>query len=88
MVGENCVSAHLLPDGSGEVQVFGNPAEAFVPTMIVNGENIAPIVPVALQEAGATTPHRLVGATWTPSGQRAAMLATFRDVTNTTQSSW
>ena len=25
MVGENCVVAHLLPDGSGEVQVFGNP---------------------------------------------------------------
>ena len=45
MVGENCVSAHLLPDGSGEVQVFGNPPEVFIPTMILNGENIAIFVP-------------------------------------------
>jgi hypothetical protein len=54
----------------------------------VNGENIAPIVPVVLQEAGATTPHRLVGATWTPSGQRAAMLAAFRDVGSPDTSGW
>jgi hypothetical protein len=88
MVGESCVVAHLLPDGSGEYQVFGNSGDAFVPTMIVNGENIAPIVPVVLQEAGATTPHRLVGATWTPSGQRAAMLAAFRDVGSPDTSGW
>jgi hypothetical protein len=87
MVGENCVVAHLLPDGSGEVQVFGNPGEAFVPTMIVNGENVAKFAPIVFGEAGATTPQRLVGATWTPSGTRAAMLASFRDITKT-HSGW
>jgi hypothetical protein len=88
MVGENCAVAHLLPDGSGEVQVFGNLEEEFIPTMIVNGENIAAFVPEGLRQAGATRPHRLVGATWTPSGVRAMMLTSFRDITNTAHSGW
>jgi hypothetical protein len=56
--------------------------------MIVNGENIAAFVPEGLRQAGATTPHRLVGATWTPSGVRAMMLTSFRDITNTAHSGW
>ncbi len=88
MVGENCVVTHLLPDGSGEAQVFGNPAEAFIPTMIVNGENVAKFAPVVFQQAGATTPQRLTGATWNRSGVPAQMIAGYRDVTNTSQPSW
>jgi hypothetical protein len=88
MVGENCVVAHLLPDGSGEVQVFGNPTEEFIPTMIMNGENTAVVVPEVFRQAGATTPHRLVGATWTPSGVPAHLRAGFRDITNTAHSGW
>ena len=83
-VGENCVSAHLLPNGSGEVQVFGNPAAAFIPTMIMSGRNTATYVPEAFRQAGATAPHRLVGATWTESRDDVnAMLLGFRDVNNT-----
>ena len=74
MVGENCVVTHLLPDGSGEAQVFGNPAEAFIPTMIVNGENVAKFAPAVFQQAGATTPHRLTGATWNRSGVPAQIM--------------
>ena len=88
LVGENCVVAHLLPDGSGEVQVFGNPEEALVPTMILSGENVATVAPVVFREAGATTPQRLVGATWNRSGEPAAMIAGYRDVTNTGHPGW
>ena len=88
MVGENCVVAHLLPDGSGEVQVFGNPEEAFVPTMIVNGENVAKFAPIVFQEAGATTPQRLVGVTWNRSGEPVQVLAGYRDVTNISDPGW
>jgi hypothetical protein len=88
MVGENCVSAHLLPDGSGEVQVFGNPEEEFVPTMIVNGENAAKFAPIVFQEAGATTPHRLVGVTWNRSGEPVRVLSGYRDVANISEPGW
>ena len=88
MVGENCVVAHLLPDGSGEVQVFGNPEEEFVPTMIMNGENVAKFAPIVFREAGATTPHRFTGATWTRSGEPVAMVAGYRDVANIDQPGW
>ena len=46
------------------------------------------LVPEGLGQAGLTGPHRLVGATWTASGVRAAMLTSFRDRTNTTHSGW
>jgi hypothetical protein len=68
--------------------VFGNPEKEFIPTMIMNGENIATIAPVVFQEAGVTTPHRLVGATWGPSGVRAVMLPAYRDVANTAHPGW
>ena len=68
--------------------MFGNPPEVFIPTMILNGENIAIFVPEALRQAGSTGAHRLVGATWTPNGVRAAMHAGFRDITNTTHPAW
>jgi hypothetical protein len=88
MVGENCVVAHLLPDGSGEVQVFGNPEEEFVPTMIVNGENAAKFAPIVFQEAGATTPHRLTGVTWNRSGEPVRVLSGYRDVANISDPGW
>ena len=68
--------------------MFGNSGEGFVPTMIVNGENVATLMPYVFQEAGATTPQRLVGATWAPSGVRAVMLAAYRDVGSPDTSGW
>jgi hypothetical protein len=88
MVGEHCVVAHLLPDGFGEVQVFGNPEDEFVPTMILNGENVAKFAPIVFQEAGATTPHRLTGATWNRSGEPVQWQIGYRDITNTAHSGW
>lgn len=75
-VSEQCVSAHLLPDGSGEMQVFGDIDKPFIPMVIVGGTNSADVVPDILADAGeGTTPHRLVGMTWTsnrgPKGNRA-----------------
>lgn len=68
--------------------MFGNPAEAFIPTMIVNGENVAKVAPVVYQQAGATTPQRLTGATWNRSGEPAQRIAGYRDVTNISQPGW
>jgi hypothetical protein len=84
-VSESCVVAHLLPDGSGEAQVFGNLKKEFIPTLIIMGQNTAPHVTGVLQEAGeAGNPHRIVGATWTgntTNGPRwAAMALAYRAV--------
>lgn len=68
--------------------MFGNPEEAFVPTMIVNGENVAKFAPIVFQEAGATTPQRLVGVTWNRSGEPVQVLAGYRDVTNISDPGW
>jgi hypothetical protein len=92
-VSESCVVAHLLPDGSGEAQVFGNLKKEFIPTLIIMGQNTAPHVPGVLQEAGeAGNPHRLVGATWTSNttnGPRwAAMALAYRAISGQSGSGW
>jgi hypothetical protein len=83
-VGENCVVAHLLPDGSGEAQVFGHLSSAFLPTLITHGANAASFAPDVFSAAGATGPHRLVGVTWTANGPTTGMLAAYRAPTNQT----
>lgn len=86
-VGEECVVAHLLPDGSGEAQVFGNLTSEFLPAMISNGRNVAiDFSPVLRSEIHG--PARLVGVTWTSNGQATAMLAAYRDLSKQTGTGW
>ena len=87
-VGESCVVAHLLPDGSGEAQVFGNLTADFLPVMISNGVNAASLVPSAMSSAGMTGPARLVGVTWTGSGNATVMLGAFRELSKQTGDGW
>jgi hypothetical protein len=78
----------MLPDGSGEVQVFGNPADAFVPTFISHGRNLAIHVPDVFRAAKVLSSHRLVGATWTKSQDEGSVLMSYRDVSNTANPGW
>lgn len=87
-VGTSCVAAHLLPDGSGEAQVFGNLDVEFLPAMISNGVNVAPFVPQAMTAAEVAGPSRLVGVTWTSSAAGSAMLGAFRELANQTGDGW
>ncbi|MEU9168561.1 hypothetical protein AB0D34_12320 [Streptomyces sp. NPDC048420] len=88
-VGEQCVVAHLCPDGSGEAHVYGNLSAEFLPVMIKSGRNLLPDVQTALGQAGAVGPQRLVGATWTGSKKDVSvMLPAFRSLSNQTGSGW
>ena len=87
-VSEACVAAHLLPDGSGEAQVFGNLAAPFIPSMIQKGSNVANFVPTAIQQSGLQGPVRLVGITWTANGAMMGTVAAFRPLANQTGSGW
>lgn len=87
-IGENCMVAHLLPDGSGEAQVFGNLDTEFLPTLITHGMNQKPIIPKILNDAGDVQPHRLVGVTWTANGPETVMLGAYRAIANQTGDGW
>jgi hypothetical protein len=87
-VGTSCVAAHLLPDGSGEAQVFGNLEGEFIPAMIVTGTNVASFVPPAKTATGASGPTRLVGVTWQSFQNGSAMLGAFRELSNQVGDGW
>jgi hypothetical protein len=72
----------------GRSKYSATPEEALVPTMIVNGENVAKFAPIVFREAGATTPHRFTGATWNRSGEPVQVLSGYRDVANIDHSGW
>lgn len=87
-VGESCIVSHLMPDGSGEAQVFGNLQAEFLPAMISHGVNMATVFTPKLksQIPGSS---RLVAATWTTGGgQIAAMLGAYRDLSKQIGSGW
>lgn len=86
-VGEACVVSHLLPDGSGESQVFGNLKAEFLPSMIVHGQNVAPEMS-SVMDPLKSRPARLVGTTWTSNGQASALVAAYRNLTQQSQSGW
>lgn len=44
-ISKECVVATLLPDGSGEVMVYGDLPKEFIPTFIMNGVDAASAVP-------------------------------------------
>src|SRR3546814_12567038 len=77
-VGTECVVAHLLPDGSGEAQVFGNLSVEFLPVMVSNGVNVSNFAPGAMTQAGVAGPVRLVGVTWNGNRDMTAMVGAFR----------
>ncbi|SEH00491.1 hypothetical protein SAMN05444920_116226 [Nonomuraea solani] len=78
VVSESCIASHMLPDGSGEAQVFGDLNDKFIPSMIIKGMNVAPYAPKALREAGESSRARLVGVTWAKNGGSAAMIMALR----------
>ncbi|WP_157521651.1 hypothetical protein [Herbidospora cretacea] len=88
LVSESCVSSHMLPDGSGEAQVFGNIDDVFIPSLIVNGMDTAPVGPEALKQSGLPTKARMVGATWSKNNQAAVMLVALRPLANQVGSGW
>jgi hypothetical protein len=83
-VSEQCISSHLLPDRTGEAQVFGDIDKPFIPMVIMSGGNSAKDVPDVLADAGETTPNRLVGLTWSSGGVKgdrwSATAAAYRKV--------
>ncbi|TQM46133.1 hypothetical protein FB388_3539 [Pseudonocardia cypriaca] len=89
-ISQNCVSSHLLPDGSGEMQLFGNMNEKYLPSLIVAGHDLSPSVPLALEQSGSQDlPHRLVGATWTADRTgMAAMVYAVRELRRQTGTGW
>ncbi len=87
-VGESCVVAHLLPDGSGEAQVFGNLTAEYLPTLISHGMDMSVHVPTASQQSGASGPMRLVGVTWNGNSEASAMLAAFRELGKQSGDGW
>lgn len=44
-ISKECVVATLLPDGSGEVMVYGDLPKEFIPTLVMNGVDTASAVP-------------------------------------------
>lgn len=87
-VGEECVVSHLAPDGSGEATVYGNLKGKFIPTLIINGNNIAEAAPEALKGANAG-PARLVGVTWNAFRQPGRLMVTaYRELSKQTGSGW
>jgi len=88
-VGEACIVAHLLPDGSGEAQVFGNTVSEFMPTLITHGHNMKENLPEVLQQVPDNQkPHRLVGVTWTSNREISAMFGAYRAIDNQTGDGW
>ena len=83
-VGEECVVAHLLPDGPGEAQVFGNLQAEFMPALISNGVNVATVV----QQSGLPGPAVLVGVTWTGNEQMNGMCMAYRELSKQTGTGW
>jgi hypothetical protein len=79
-VSKECVSSHLLPDGTGEAQVFGDILLEFIPSLIASGGNMATVVPDVLIQSGETKPHRLVGVTWNSAGNASVMVGAYRKV--------
>src|SRR3546814_700419 len=87
-VGTECVVAHLLPDGSGEAQVFGNLSVEFLPVMVSNGVNVSNFAPGAMTQAGVAGPVRLVGVTWNGNCHMTAMVGAFRTLSKQTGDGW
>ncbi|WP_436760161.1 hypothetical protein [Streptosporangium sp. V21-05] len=87
-VSESCVSSHLLPDGSGESQVFGNIDDLFIPSLIIRGIDTAPYGPQVLRESGQSSKARLVGATWAKNGGSSAMIVALRPLSNQAGTGW
>jgi hypothetical protein len=87
-VSENCVVAHLLSDGSGELEVFGNLQSPFVPTLISRGANTAEFLRLAAQQAGEIGHHRLVGTTWSANEVATSMLLAYRLLSAQTGDGW
>lgn len=69
---EQCIASHLLPNGSGEAQVFGELSSLFLPALIVTGSTAF--------EQDVPPGHTIRGVTWTNNGYAAAMLAAYRPV--------
>ncbi len=84
-VGESCVVAHLLPDGSGEAQVFGNLTGEYLPALIIKGVSTSMLKSL---DAPTIDNHRLVGVTWTASAGTQAMVTAYRDVSKQTGDGW
>jgi hypothetical protein len=87
-VGTECVVAHLLPDGSGEAQVFGNLNAEFLPVMVSNGVNVSDFTPSAMTQTEVAGPMRLVGATWNGNRDLTAMVGAFRELSKQTNDGW
>jgi hypothetical protein len=51
-ISKECVVATLLPDGSGQVLVYGNLPKQFIPSFIMNGVEPASAVPAAKEAVG------------------------------------
>lgn len=63
-VSEACVVAYLTPDGSGQMNVYGDVQGEFVPPLILSGQSMSSHFADALQKLGATGPHAVDGAGW------------------------
>jgi hypothetical protein len=87
-VSEACVVAHLLPDGSGEAQVFGILGSKFTPTLIAHGEDVTGALPAVAREADSSGPLRLVGATWTANVGLSAVVCAYREVAAEMGNGW
>ena len=89
-IGKNCVVAHLLPDGSGEAQIFGNLKSPYLPSFIVHGTNTVAQSNVVFQETKVKEQQTLVGVTWDSlrSGSATAMALLYRDVSEKGSMEW
>jgi hypothetical protein len=63
-ISKECVVATLLPDGSGEVLVYGNLPKEFIPTLIMNGIDLTSAMP---QAKAAMGPGKMLSVVrWAP----------------------
>jgi hypothetical protein len=86
-VSEACVVAHLLPDGSGEAQIFGNMEAQYIPALIQHGINTAVQIPKVKQ---FSEPVRLVGVVWTGQGEgeMSVLASIYREIAKQAGDGW
>lgn len=88
MVGEECVVAHLLPDGTGGAAVFGRLKGRYLPSVICNGLDQGKQASQLKELGGGRNPRTLAGLDWRSLTDKGAMVMYLHDPALHTGSGW
>ncbi len=86
-VGDECVVAHLLPDGTGGAAVFGRLKDQYHPSLISNGVDVGKSAFDVLEKSGPNG-RTLAGLDWKSQAEKSAMTMYWHDPSLHLGSGW